>query len=415
MRILLLCLAFLTGGTALAQGVVLPVGEAKPKKPAIALLPPAASSANAAASLGIVQQTIRADLGFAEQFRVLPETEKTGADYSASGGFSSESGRFVYELRLVDGSGSKELLAKRYMADAPDLKLLGHSIASDIVQAITGKKGIFNTRIAFICDRSGKKEIFTASFDGSEMKQVTHIRSLALSPAWSPDGTRLAFSVYNRHSDNTKNIDLFEIDFSSGKLRLLSNKTGINSGASFSPDGKKIALTLSFTGNPEIHLLDPASRTATQLTRSIGFDVDPAFSPDGQSLAFVSSRPGKPMVYLMELARPAEPKRLTYAGAYNATPAWHPDGKKIAFAGWIDGRFDLFTITTDGAKIERLTKNEGNNEDPTFSPDGNFLAFSSSRSGGKNIFVMDANGGNVRRLTFGMGNCVSPKWSPYLR
>jgi TolB protein len=418
---------------AYSQSTYLKVGEAKTKKPVIALTAGSASSENASARLKIVSQTITADLAFTDQFKLLPEAgfaqpkvtgltdikfpewAKAGADYVSFGTFAEEKGQIVYEFHLVNIGSNHEAIAKKFIADKDDAKTLGHAIANDIVQAITLKRGIFLTRIAFICDKSGKKEIYTSAFDGSDVRQVTRLRSLSMGPAWSPDGTRLAFSVYNRHSDNVKNIDMYEIAFKTGALRLLSNRKGINSGAAYSPDGTKIAYTMSHTGNPEIHLLDLETRETTQITRSIGFDVDPNFSPDGRMLAIVSSRAGKPMIYTVNLSNPSEVKRLTYAGSYNATPSWSPDGKKLAFAGWIDRHFDLFLIAADGGKIERLTKDEGNNEDPYYSPDGNFLVFSSSRAGGKNIYLMGVDGGNLKRLTFGMGNCTTPKWSPYLQ
>lgn len=437
---LILTALLLTGFAASeshAQSTYLKVGEAKLKKPVIAFMPASANNENAQARLKIVNQTIAADLAFMDQFKILPEAgfaqvkistlseiqfadwAKAGADYVSFGTFSEEKNQLTYEFHLVNIGSNHEAIAKKFVADRDEAKLLGHAIANDIVQAITLKRGIFLTRIAFVCDKSGKKEIYTSAFDGSDVRQVTRLRSLSMGPAWSPDGNRLAFSVYNRHSDNVKNIDMFEIQFKTGALKLLSNRKGINSGAAYSPDGTKIAYTMSHTGNPEVHLLDLETRETTQITRSIGFDVDPAFSPDGKTLAFVSSRPGKPMIYTVNLsnpgAKPSEVKRLTYAGSYNATPSWSPDGKKIAFAGWIDRHFDLFLITADGAKIERLTKDEGNNEDPHYSPDGNFLAFTSSRSGGKNIFIMGVDGGNAKRITFGMGNCMAPKWSPYLQ
>ena len=418
---------------ALAESTYLPVGEARAKKPSIALTGGKASSAAQSGLLELVDKRIREDLAFIDSFRLLDREQfvqgplldeqgkpdaaawiKAGADHVAYGNFSKNGAQAVYEFRLFSTANKSEILSKKYLGDSTTPTILAHTIANDMVQAITGKPGIFLTRIVFVCDKTGKKEIYSSGFDGGDVRQITRLRSLSMAPAWSPDGTRIAFSVYNRHSDNTKNLDLFEYDFKNGRYRLLSNRKGINSGAAYSPKGDRIAYTMSVTGNPEIHLLDPATRESSQVTRSIGFDVDPAWSPDGKQLAFVSSRPGKPMLYTLDIDRPADAKRLTYAGNYNATPSWSPDGKKIAFAGWLDGKFDLFTITADGGKIERLTKDEGNNEDPHFSPDGNFLVFSSSRSGGKNIFLMGAGGGNVKRLTIGMGECVAPKWSPYL-
>jgi TolB protein len=280
-----------------------------------------------------------------------------------------------------------------------------------VVEALTQQPGIFLTKIAMSCERNHRKEIYMMNFDGTDVKQVTQHHSIAFSPAWSPDGTKLAYSVYTKHRGNIKNIDLYEFNFATSSYRPLSNRKGINSGAAYMPDGSgRIALTMSFLGNPEIFLFNPANETVTRLTKSFGFDVDPIFSPDGKTIAFASSRSGQPMIYRMD-ADGSNVKRLTYAGHYNATPTWSPINNKIGFAGDIDGHFDIFIMNPDGTNIERLTKNQGNNEDPFFSPDGNFLVFSSNRTGQSNIYVMNVDGTFVKRLTYGLGNCAAPKWS----
>jgi len=410
--LLVLFLCWSTG--AHAQTTSLAVGEAKLKKPVIVLAPPSSVSPSLTATIAQIQKTIENDLNFVDQFRVSPGADKSTADYTSTGSIKNEGDHLSYEFHFAQ-AGGKEILAKRYTSDSDEYKTLAHSIANDIVFAITGKKGIFLTKIACSCDKSGKKEIYTMNFDGSEVHQITKLRSISMGAAWSPDGSKLAFSVFNRHSDNTKNIDLFDYNFRTGGMRLLSNRKGINSGASYHPNGRQAAVTLSYAGNPDIYLLDLDSRSTTQLTKSIGFDVDPSFSPDGSKIAFVSSRGGKPMVYTLSTANPSDVKRITYAGQYNATPNWSPDGRKIVFAGWIDSHFDIFTVTADGSKIDRYTKNEGNNEDPSFSPDGSMIAFSSNRANReKAIYIMNADGTNVKRLTFGMGNCSGSKWSPYL-
>ena len=321
-----------------------------------------------------------------------------------------DSKTLVLEVHLFDTFGAKEILSRKYRAPLSEIKVLSHTASNDIVQSLTGLPGIFLTKIAMSCDLSGKKEIYIMDFDGSNVKQVTRHRSISFAPAWSPDGTRIAYSLFNRHADNVRNIDLYEFDFLSSSIRLLSNKKGINSGAAYSPDGKTLAVTLSHSGNPQIHALDLKTGATRPLTQSFGFDVDPSWSPDGNHLSFVSSRAGVPMVYSMN-SDGSHVTRLTYAGRYNATPSWSPQDKKIAFAGWIDRSFDIFIMNPDGSHIERLTKNQGNNEDPFFSPDGNFIVFSSNRTGQKNIYVMNVDGTFVKRLTYGLGNCVSPKWS----
>ncbi len=316
----------------------------------------------------------------------------------------------TYEVRVYDTQNAKQILAKRYTAPLREQKTLAHTFANDFVQTITGFPGIFLTKFAMSCDMSGKKEIYLMNFDGSQVKQLTQHHSIAFAPSWSPDGTRLTYSLFTRHEKNVKNIDLYEMNLNDNTARVVSNRRGINSGAAYSPDGSLLAATLSFGGNPEIYTLDTKTHAHSKITHSFGFDVDPAWSPDGKKMAFVSSRTGMPMIFSMN-ANGSNIQRLTYAGKFNASPSWSPRGDKITFAGWIDKSFDIFIMNADGTHIERLTKNQGGNEDPYFSPDGNFIAFSSNRTGQKNIYVMNVNGTFVKRLTYGLGNCVAPKWS----
>ena len=378
-----------------------------------------------------ISDTVNNDLMFMDLFRLLdakafiedaktagltPETFKIsnwtsiGAEFLIKTQLSREANSLILEAYLYDTFGNKQVLAKRYLAAPSESKILAHTLANDIVHALTGLPGIFLTKIAMSCDRQGHKEIYSMDFDGSNILQITHHKSTAISPAWSPDGTKIAYSVYVKNKSNIVNQDLFEFDFTRSAILKLWSKKGMNSGATYSPDGKKIALTMSFRGNPEIYSLDRATLKETRLSNSFGFDVDPSFSPDGTKVAFVSSRSGMPMVFSMN-ADGTKPQRLTYAGRYNASPSWSPQNNKIAFAGWLDKQFDIFMMNPDGSNIERLTKNQGDNEDPSFSPDGNFVIFSSDRVGGRNIYVMNIEGSYVKRLTYGLGSCSAPKWS----
>ncbi len=429
--------------TFIAQGKAgetpyIQVGTARTKKTTLAF-PSIRSSNKIAENLAkTLSETVIADLNYMDMFNfigtstftedptkagIAPDTFKwtdwtqLKAEFLIKSSISvtstSESQNVTLEVHLYDIIESKQVLAKRYIAPKKELKTIAHTFANDLVQFLTGLPGIFHTKIAMCCDLTGKKEIYVMDFDGSEAKQVTHHHSLAFAPAWSPDGTRIAYSLITRHSNNIKNIDLYEFNFTSNTVRMLSSRKGINSGAAYSPDGKKIAVTMSYLGNPEIFLLDLATQAVAKITHSFGFDVDPTWSPDGKRLAFVSSRTGVPMVFTTK-SDGSGVQRLTFAGRYNATPTWSPKGNKIGFAGWIQKNFDIFIMNPDGTTIERLTKDQGNNEDPYFSPDGNFVTFSSNRTGQKNIYVMNIDGTFVKRLTYGLGNCVTPKWSSTL-
>ena len=418
---------FFSGSWALAEiPTYIAVGAAQTKKSVIAF----PESLGEAALASEVSATVKSDLSFTDLFKFLPNSaflEKTGtgilpgefklSDWSSVGSdfvlktsLMRQPVGVALEIHLYEAASGKQLLNKKLIGQTSELKPLAHTLANEVLTALTGLPGIFQTKIAMVCDRTGKKEIYMMNFDGSQVRQVTQHQSTSFSPAWSPDGTRLAYSLFNRHRDNTKNIDLFEFNFTNNTIRMLSNRQGINSGSSYSPDGKKIALTMSFPGNPEIFTLDIASQQVTRITKSMGFDVDPSWSPDGKRLAFVSSRTGRPMVFSQN-ADGSNVQRLTFAGSYNASPSWSLQNNKIAFAGWLDRGFDIFIMNPDGTKIERLTKNQGSNEDPGFSPDGNFIAFSSNRTGQQNIYVVNVDGTFTRRLTYGLGNCNSPKWS----
>lgn len=430
--VLLLLLAL--PSTALAK-IYIPVGEARVKKSVLAFpetkyLSSGLDSGDSRGLARTLKDLITSDLEFTNLFTFQSPAafiEKPGAgvtldtfrvsDWTTIGtefllktGITINGESVAYEARLFDVLGAKQIHGKRYVAKADESRLLAHTIANDIIEALTGRPGVFLNKIAMVCDKGGHKEIWLTDFDGSNPKQLTRHGTLAFAPAWSPDNSKLAYSLYTRNAKNIKNIDLYEYDFNSGKARLLSNRKGINSGADYSPDGKRIALTMSFLGNPELFLLDPRSLEVSRLTKSLGFDVDPAWSPDGRRMAFVSSRSNQPMVYAMS-SDGSGITRLTFAGVYNATPDWSPDGRKIAFASHLEKHFDLFVMNADGTALERLTKNEGSNEDPRYSPDGNFLVFTSNRTGQKNVYVISVDGQNTRRITYGLGNCEAPRWS----
>lgn len=407
------------------------VGKARARKVVLAFPSLQSQGPGAESAAKQIFTTFQTDIQFMEFARFLPEPafpekpqtgavafppvrmsdwQSVGADFLLKAGLSKTEGNYALEFHLYDVKGSKEVLARRLLGAPNDIKTMAHTLANQVVEALTGQPGIFLTKIVMSCDRTGHKELYMMNIDGSEIKQLTSHRSIAFSPNWSPDNTKIVYSVYSRNRQNIKNIDLYEFNFINSTVRMISNRRGINSGASYSPDGQTLVLTMSFLGDPEIFLLDPKSLQAKRLTKSIGVDVDPIWSPDGTEVAFVSSRTGSSMIFKMK-ADGSGIQRLTFAGQYNATPSWSPQGNKIVFAGWIDHSFDIFIMNSDGTTIERLSKNQGNNEDPFFSPDGNFITFSSNRTGQKNIYVMNTDGTLVRRLTYGMGNCVSPKWS----
>ncbi len=351
------------------------------------------------------------DAGIAPGTFKMQDWAAIGAELVIKGQGSIKGKDLSLDIHLYAVGSGKELLAKRYEAKLDGLRKLAHTASNDIMFALTGKKGPFTAKIAFVSDKTGRKEVYVMDYDGFNPIKITPHFSLALFPTWNPDGKTIVFTADTKNAANVRNHNLFEYKLATGRTEMLSNRTGLNTGAVYSPDGKKLALTMSFTGHASIFLLDPVTKSITRVTNSYGLDVDPSWSPDAKQIAFVSDRSGKSMVYKMNIDG-SNVQRLTYAGQYNASPSWSPSGDKIAFAGWNEGAVDIFIMDTDGSNIERLTKTMGDNEDPSFAPDGYFIAYSSNRTGKRNIFITNVDNTIHKQVTSEFGNCETPHWGP---
>jgi TolB protein len=408
------------------------VGEARTRKSVVAF-PSIQASGDGQGILRSVREITMEDLAFSGLFDFMnpsafvedpnkagvtsgtfkmTDWSSIGAEFLLKGRGLTEGKGISLEIYLYSVATGKELLAKRYKAGSDSVRKVAHTLSNDVMFALTGKKGPFTSKIAFVSDKTGRKEIYLMDYDGYNPIKVTSRFSHAMAPAWRQDGKEIAFTAVTPNGKNVRNHNMFLYELASGKITMLSNRQGINSGAAFSPVNEQlIALTMSFPGNPEIFTMNTSTKVVQRLTNSFGLDVDPAWSPDGKWMAFVSDRSGRPMVYKME-ATGANVQRLTYAGQYNATPSWSPTGNKLAFAGWDAGKFDIFLMNPDGTNIERLTKNMGNNEDPNFAPDGYFLVYSSNRKGKKNLYLTNVDNTVHRQITSDFGNCEAPKWGP---
>ncbi len=312
---------------------------------------------------------------------------------------------FKMKFHLFDLVEQKHIVGKQYEGPLQTLRTAVHKMANEIVLQITGEKGVHNTRIAYVLLQGAGKEIFVSDFDGANVKQITQNQSINVSPTWSPEGKKIAFTSYLR-----RNPDLYLIDVDGKNLQPLSLYPGLNVSPSWSPDGKKIALMMGMEGKSDIYLIDTNGRNPRRLTKGHGNEASPTWSPNGEWIAFVSDRSGSPQIYIMA-PDGSKVRRLTFEGSYNTDPSWSPKGDRIAFCGRSEGRFHIFTIGIDGSGLRKLTPNSGNNESPCWSPDGRYIAFSSNRTGASRIFIMNANGFNQRALTPSKGGESSPTWS----
>ncbi len=323
------------------------------------------------------------------------------------------------ESFLYNVSQEKLVVGKRYKGNINQAVQIGHTFANDILETLTGRKGFYLSKFIATTDKSGYKEVITMNWDGSNLDPLTNDRSVAISPNWSPDGKTAIYSIYTKKVGSTQqNLTLFSHDLVKGKRTILSNRNGLNSGGSFSPDGKYVYLTISKSGTPNIYKINLKGEEIAQLTKGPAgaMNVEVAVSPDGSKLAFSSDRGGSPMIYTMN-SDGTNVQRKTFQGKYNSTPSWSSDGKKIAFAGQIDNYFDIFTMDADGGNIVRITtalKSNGqraSNEDPSFSPDGRYIVYTSNRTGKNQIYINNLDGSNEHRVTNDSYNYFKPKWS----
>ncbi len=315
----------------------------------------------------------------------------------------------VVEARLFDVVERKQLAGKRYRTGDGDLRRVAHRFADEIMLALTGERGPFDSRIAFASRRNGRfKEIWAMSLDAGDLRPVTHEGLIALSPNWSPDSRALLFTSYR-----TGNPSLFSIDLGGGAPRLVSSQRGLNLGGRWSPGGRAIAVALENNGQTDIALIDPGGQLIRWVTRDRALDVSPSWSPDGRSIVFCSDRGGGPQIYTID-ADGGAAHRVTYQGNYNTSPAWSPKGDRIAYASRVGKRFQIFVVDAKGGDAKQITSTAGDNEDPSWSPDGRYLIFSSTRDGRGAIYLSDASGANQKRLTPQGGDDSTPAWSRWL-
>jgi TolB protein len=329
-----------------------------------------------------------------------------GADYLLKGSLIRSDKEINVEFWLFDVIRGDLIVNKKYNALITEQKTLAKNIAADILYALTGDEGEFNTRIAFVAKKSNKADIYSINYDGAEMKAITSHQSIIVSPRWSPNGQLLAFTSFK----NGKPA-VYIRDLRNGSERKVAAFDGLNLCGYWSPDGQKILLTLSKDGNEELYIMEVDTLNLKRLTYSFSIDVSPTWSPDGKKIAFVSNRGGTPQIYTMD-TEGNNIKRITFEGNYNTTPSWSPRGGRIAYEGLIKGKFQIFTIDEEGNNLLQLTFDNADNESPSWSPSGRQIAYSSKTNSKSKICIMNANGLNMRILTESSSALTMPMWSP---
>jgi TolB protein len=333
-----------------------------------------------------------------------------GADLLLKGAYTCIGQSVEVEVRLFDVFRGQQILGKRILGKVDEHRTLMHRIGNDIFYLLTGQQGMFLSKLAFVGNASGHKEIYVADYDGYNVQQITSDKSIALFPRWSPQADKL---FYNSFKEGQGPM-LYMRDMATGKTTKVSGRKGLNTGAAFPPHQRYLALTLTEGDNMDIYTIDFAGNIIRRLTSVWGINVSPTFSPDGTKMAYVSNRSGAPQIYVQNVEDGRE-ERITFEGKYNTSPSWS-SLNRIAYAGQEDSRFEIFTINPNGSGLRKITGNNGNhgnNEDPCWYANGRYLVFSSSRDGGYHLYLAMANGFNPKKINITVkGEQTCPSWSP---
>ncbi len=385
---------------------------------------------SAAAPATDVAAVVRSDLDRSGQFRTLPEAQivqrptrgsevqyptwrALKQDYLVVGRvLDAGAGAYRVEYELFDVAKGERMLGLAMTARSNAMRDVAHQMADAIYEKITGVRGAFWTRIAYVT-ASGRGDamryaLMVADADGYNPQTIVRSAEPLLSPSWSPDGNRLAYVSFERG-----NSAIYVQNIATGARDLVASFRGINSAPAFSPDGRRLALTLSRSGNPEIYVMDLGSKQLTQLTNHFAIDTEPTWSADGNTIYFTSDRGGRPQIYQVP-ASGGSASRVTFQGNYNAKVSVSYDGKKLAMAQGSGNSYRIALMDSSLGSPRWSTLSPGSlDESPSFAPNASMVLYAAREGGRGVLYAVSADARVRQRLVLADGDVREPAWGPY--
>lgn len=335
-----------------------------------------------------------------------------GAEGLVRGVVSYDGKSLKVRLYLHDVQRQKIMLGKEYEGDLSQASKIAHKFANEIMRVFTGEPGVFGTQIGFSSKVGRFKELFVMDMDGSNIRQLTNDRALAMSPAWDPSGTKLVFTSYR-----SRMPELFRIDVASRVVTQITRGGVLAIGAKYFKDASSMILSYTTGSGSDLLIMGQDGAIKKKITPpSSAINVSPDLSPQQDKLVFCSNRAGGPQIYTMGVDGSA-PVRISFVSSnYCTSPVWSPKGDKIAFVCRADRGFNIFVSNIDGTQAQQLTS-FGDNEDPDWSPDGRYLVFSSTGFGNgyaPSLALMRSDGSSIKQLTASRIGDFEPAWGPVI-
>ena len=339
----------------------------------------------------------------------LASWRQKGADAIVTGSVSPlADGRFDVSLRHWDTVRGQDLGGQSFTPPAGDLRLSAHRISDYVYEKLTGEKGIFSTRIAYVTKAGSRFNLWVADSDGEGAQSALTSPEPIISPSWSPNGAQLAYVSF----ESRKPV-IYVHEVLTGKRRLVANFRGSNSAPAWAPDGKQLVATLSRDGGSQIYAIGLNGGDPKRLTQSSSIDTEPAYSPDGKTIYFVSDRGGSPQIYRMSPSG-GNAERVTFTGSYNISPAVSPDGRWLAYISRVGGAFKLHLMDLASGSVTAIT-DTGGDESPSFAPNSRLIVYATQQQGREALMTTTLDGKIKARLSGASGDIREPDWGPFQR